>query len=81
MILHEVDQNVDFSYVRILKMLYSHQSIVRLMAGSALACFAYNNLQQQKEIAAQGGVRFSCFVPFLRSDDEFYRCSAAYQVS
>lgn len=62
-------------------MLYSQQPIVRLLAGSALAAFAYNNLQQQKEIAEQGGVRFNCFVPFLQSDDEFYRCNAAYQVN
>ncbi|GFN93002.1 ankyrin and armadillo repeat-containing protein [Plakobranchus ocellatus] len=79
-ILEEIFQNADFSYVRILKMLYAREPLVRMLAGSALAAFAYNNLQQQKEIAEQGGVRFSCFVPFLQSDDEYFRCCAAYQV-
>ncbi|KAK6982765.1 ankyrin and armadillo repeat-containing protein [Biomphalaria glabrata] len=78
-ILKEISKHSDFSFVRILRLLYSNQPIVRLLAGSALSSFAYNNFTQQKEIAQQGGVRFSCFIPFLQSDDEFYRCHAAYQ--
>ena len=79
--LTEVQENLDFSYVRILKMLYSQNELVRLLAGAALAAFAYNNLANQKEIAMQGGVRFNCFVSFLQSADEYYRCNAAFQVS
>lgn len=79
-ILNEINGTIDFSYVRILKMMYAQDDIVRLLAGSALAAFAYNNINQQKEIAEQGGVRFNCFVPFLQSSDEFYRCNAAFQV-
>ena len=80
-ILEEVNSNVDFSYVRILKMMYAQDDVVRLLAGSALAAFAYNNINQQKEIAEQGGVRFNCFVPFLQSSDEYFRCNASFQVS
>lgn len=65
---------------RILKMMYSMDPDVRLLAGLALATFAYNNVNQQKEIADQGGVRFNCFCPFLQSEDEYYRCLAAFQV-
>ncbi|KAH3714686.1 ankyrin and armadillo repeat-containing protein-like [Dreissena polymorpha] len=79
-ILEEINGTIDFSYVRILKMMYAQDDVVRLLAGSALAAFAYNNISQQKEIAEQGGVRFSCFVPFLQSSDEYYRCNAAFQV-
>ncbi|XP_052818748.1 ankyrin and armadillo repeat-containing protein-like [Mya arenaria] len=79
-ILEEINGTIDFSYVRILKMMYAQDDVVRLLAGSALAAFAYNNINQQKEIAEQGGVRFNCFVPFLQSSDEFYRCNAAFQV-
>ena len=79
-ILEEINGTIDFSYVRILKMMYAEDDVVRLLAGSALAAFAYNNINQQKEIAEQGGVRFNCFVPFLQSSDEFYRCNAAFQV-
>merc|ERR1712038_2020120 len=68
------------SYVRILKMMYSQDPLVRLLAGAALAAFAYNSLTNQKEIAEQGGVRFNCFIPFLQSEDEFFRCNAAFQV-
>ncbi len=71
---------MDFSYVRILKMMYSQTQLVRLLAGASLAAFAYNSLVNQKEIAEQGGVRFNCFVPFLQSEDEFFRCNAAFQV-
>lgn len=80
-ILDEVNGTIDFSYVRILKLMYAQDDVVRLLAGSALAAFAYNNISQQKEIAEQGGVRFNCFVPFLQSSDEYYRCNAAFQVS
>lgn len=79
-ILEEINGTIDFSYVRILKMMYAQSDVVRLLAGSALAAFAYNNISQQKEIAEQGGVRFNCFIPFLQSSDEYYRCNAAFQV-
>jgi len=79
-ILDEVNGTIDFSYVRILKLMYAQDDVVRLLAGSALAAFAFNNISQQKEIAQQGGVRFNCFVPFLQSSDESYRCNAAFQV-
>ncbi|PVD21084.1 hypothetical protein C0Q70_19250 [Pomacea canaliculata] len=78
--MEEIHNHPDFSYVRILKMMYAADSRVRVLAGSALAAFAYNSIQQQREIADHGGVRFHCFVPFLRSDNEEYRCNAAYQV-
>lgn len=78
--LEDIKQNVDFSYVRILKLMYSRDATVRLLAGAALATFAYNNLHNQKDIAVQGGIRFMTFVPFLQSDNEFYRCNAAFQV-
>ena len=78
--LEEIKQNLDFSYVRVLKMMYSQNPLVRLLAGAALAAFAYNSLTNQKDIAEQGGVRFNCFVPFLQSEDEFFRCNAAFQV-
>ena len=42
--------------------------------------FAFNNMTQQQAIAAEGGVRFSCFLDFLQSDDEYFRCNAAFQV-
>jgi hypothetical protein len=60
--------------------MYSSDPMVRLLSGLALATFAYNNISEQKEIADQGGVRFNCFVPFLQSNDEMYRCLAAFQV-
>lgn len=78
--LEDINNNIDFSYVRILKLMYSEDAKVRLLAGHALATFAYNNINQQKVIAEQGGVRFNCFIQFLQSEEEFYRCNAAFQV-
>jgi len=78
--LQEIQSNVDFSYVRVLKMLYSPLESVRIIAGSALAAFSYNSLHNQNEIAQQGGVRFACFEDFLKSDDEYSRCNVAFQV-
>lgn len=80
-ILGEILQSVDFSYLRLLQMMYAEEEMVRLLAGSALAAFAYNNVGQQQAISRQGGVRFHCFIPFLQSDNEFYRCCTAFQVS
>merc|ERR1712038_1118864 len=45
--LDEIKDNLDFSYVRILKMMYSQDPLVRLLAGAALAAFAYNSLTNQ----------------------------------
>ncbi|XP_074644329.1 ankyrin and armadillo repeat-containing protein-like [Tubulanus polymorphus] len=78
--LEEIQKTLDFSYVRILKMMYCRDATVRLLAGGALAAFAYNNIGQQKEITEQGGVRYNCFIPFLESSDEFFQCYGAFQV-
>ncbi|XP_038070212.1 ankyrin and armadillo repeat-containing protein-like isoform X2 [Patiria miniata] len=79
-VMNDIADNVDFNYVHMLRLLYSRDELVRLLAGSALAAFAFNNTTQQHEIADSGGVRYHCFVPFLESDNEYYRCCAAFQV-
>lgn len=73
-------QHLEFSYTRVMKHLYSEDKAVRLLAGAALATFAYNNMSQQQIIAAEGGVKFSCFEKFLQSEEEYLRCNAAFQV-
>src|SRR6218665_394858 len=79
----ELLQNADFNYSRIIRMLYSPSSSdeVRLLAGSALAAFAFKNASSQKAIGQQGGLSFSSFLPFLRSADQLHRCQAAFQVN
>ncbi|XP_071957415.1 ankyrin and armadillo repeat-containing protein-like isoform X2 [Antedon mediterranea] len=79
-VMNDIGDNIEFDYIHILRLQYSKEEIVRLLAGSALAAFAFNNITQQREIAESGGVRYHCFVPYLESDDEFYRCNAAFQV-
>ncbi|CAG2212123.1 ankyrin and armadillo repeat-containing protein-like [Mytilus edulis] len=79
-VLDEIKKFPEFTYVRILKLMYSADPNVRLLAGLALATFAYNNLTEQKEIAEQGGVRFNSFRPFLHSETELFRCLGAFQV-
>ncbi|KAF6034712.1 hypothetical protein EB796_006981 [Bugula neritina] len=76
----QAGQHLQFNYTRILAHLYSDNQAVRLLAGSALAAFAYNNMTEQQLIAAEGGVRFSCFLDFLQSEEEYFRCNAAFQI-
>ncbi|RDD46956.1 Ankyrin and armadillo repeat-containing protein [Trichoplax sp. H2] len=71
----------DFNYILILRLMYSKDDLVRLLAGSALATFAFNNNVQQKQIALAGGVRYHSLLPFLQSQDEFYCANAAFQVA
>lgn len=77
----ELQSNIEFNYVRVLKMLYSKNRTVQLKAGAALAAFAYNNVTEQRDLAAQGGIRFICLLPFLQSQDELEKCMSAFQVS
>ena len=53
---------------------------IRLKAGLALAIFAFNNTPQQFAIREAGGIQYICFEDFMESEDEYYRCNAAFQV-
>lgn len=70
----------DFSYVHMLRQLYDDDEEVHLLAGAALAVFAYNNVANQRNIAMSGGVRYHAFVPFLESKNEKQSIYAAFQV-
>lgn len=70
----------DFSFVHILRQLYDEDDEVHLLAGAALAVFAYNNVANQRNIALSGGVRYHAFVPFLESKNEKQATYAAFQV-
>ena len=76
----ELATNVEFAFVRVLKLLYSNQREVCLIAGAALAAFSYNNIKEQRQIASQGGVRFPLLLPFIQSESEMERCQVAFQV-
>ncbi|XP_039619182.1 ankyrin and armadillo repeat-containing protein-like [Polypterus senegalus] len=69
----------DFSYSFILRLLYSQFREVRLLAGVAIATFAFNNMAQQKQIAEAGGVHWHNFQPFFLSSDPLERLNAAFQ--
>lgn len=70
----------DFSFIHILRQLYDDDEEVHLLAGAALAVFAYNNVANQRNIAMSGGVRYHAFVPFLESKNERQATYAAFQV-
>ena len=70
----------DFSFIHILRQLYYDDEEVHLLAGAALAVFAYNNVANQRNIAMSGGVRYHEFVPFLESKNEKQAIYAAFQV-
>ncbi|MGH0119994.1 UNVERIFIED_CONTAM: hypothetical protein FKN15_061112 [Acipenser sinensis] len=69
----------DFSYGHVLRLLYSLRPEVRLLAGIAIATFAFNSVTRQRAIAESGGVRWHNFQPFLRCADPHYQLNAAFQ--
>ena len=73
-------EHKDFSFVHILQQLYDDDDDeVHLLAGAALAVFAYNNVSNQRNIAMSGGVRYHAFRPFLESKNEKQVTYTAFQ--
>ena len=70
----------DFSFVHILRLLYNENQDVQLLAGAALATFAYNCGANQQHIAVAGGVHYHFFAKFLDSKDEWKIIHAAFQL-
>nr|XP_033796329.1 ankyrin and armadillo repeat-containing protein-like isoform X2 [Geotrypetes seraphini] len=68
-----------FNYMHVLRLLESSQEEVRLLAGGALATFAFNSVNQQREIVESGGLRWQNFLPFLQSGKEIHKVHAAFQ--
>lgn len=73
-------EHKDFSFIHILRQLYSVNDEVHLLAGAALAVFAYNNVPNQRQIAMSGGVSYHTFVPFLESKSEMQVTYSAFQI-
>lgn len=71
----------DFSYIDILTLLYSNNSHVKEISGSALALLAFDSQKQLREIAAAGGIPYQHFVPFLISEDKFCVARTAFQMT
>uniref|UniRef100_A0A8C5PLJ5 Ankyrin and armadillo repeat-containing protein n=1 Tax=Leptobrachium leishanense TaxID=445787 RepID=A0A8C5PLJ5_9ANUR len=78
--LHMVSRIPGFSYRNVLGLLSSSNEEVRLLAGEALASFAFNSSSQQKELTRCGGVHWGDFAHFLDSDNPCYRAQAAFQI-
>ncbi|EDO46402.1 predicted protein [Nematostella vectensis] len=76
----EVTEHRDFSFIHVLRLLYDEDEEVALLAGAALAVFAFNNVNNQKAIAMSGGVRYHTFLNFLESKDHRQIAHAAFQV-
>jgi len=53
---------------------------VQVVAATALATFAYNNVRNQRRIVDSGGITFHDLQHLVRSDDPLIRCQAAFQV-
>ncbi|XP_069072092.1 ankyrin and armadillo repeat-containing protein-like [Pleurodeles waltl] len=68
-----------FSHMQLLRLLHSSSEEVRLLAGAALATFAFNSFCQQRRIVDAGGVRWHHFQTFLQSEQEIHRVQAAFQ--
>ena len=75
-----ITEQREFDYIHILKLLYDEDDEVRLLAGAALAVFAYNNVESQEAIVSEGGVHMNCFLEFLQSQDKRQVAHTAFQV-
>ncbi|XP_077148263.1 ankyrin and armadillo repeat-containing protein-like [Ranitomeya variabilis] len=69
-----------FSYSHVLLLFRSSEEAVRLTAGEALATFAFNSTNQQREITQNGRLMWSDFALFLESADQNHRAMAAFQL-
>ncbi|XP_075432502.1 ankyrin and armadillo repeat-containing protein-like isoform X2 [Ascaphus truei] len=78
--LDQLCKDSGFSYAPILHLLHSTNEEVHLLAGAALATFAFNSISQQKEIVQSGGVTWGNFKPFLQSTKQSFRVHAAFQL-
>ena len=76
-----IKKTLEFSYIDILTLLYSNNTHVKEISGSALALFAFDSQKQLKEIASAGGIPYQHFVPFLMSEDKFCVAHAAFQMT
>nr|XP_009858879.1 ankyrin and armadillo repeat-containing protein-like [Ciona intestinalis]XP_026690678.1 ankyrin and armadillo repeat-containing protein-like [Ciona intestinalis] len=74
-----LEENPDFTFLHIIRLLYSNNDKVGILAGTALATFSFNNVLQQKAIAECGGVRWHNFAPHLTSKDDIAAINAAFQ--
>ncbi|XP_062974649.1 ankyrin and armadillo repeat-containing protein [Elgaria multicarinata webbii] len=69
-----------FNYSGVLELLYSSDKDIALRAGYAIALFGYNNPSQQLMILETGPISLSVFEPFLLSDIETDKATAAFQI-
>ncbi|XP_030066239.1 ankyrin and armadillo repeat-containing protein [Microcaecilia unicolor] len=76
----ELLKNEGFDYTDVLELLQAPDKEVRLRGGYALALFGYNNTLQQFLIMETGGIKLSMLEPFLQSEDEGDKATAAFQI-
>lgn len=68
-----------FSYLVVLKFYSSENENVRLLAGHALAIFAFNNPERLDVMIAHGSLNYQHLFYFIQSKDEFHQTHAAFQ--
>eukprot|EP00794_Sanderia_malayensis_P003419 gene3419-3910_t len=76
----ELANQRSFSIINILDLLRIKDLNIRLRAATALSTFAYNNINQQLEIRACGGVMMKSLECFLKSDNERLRAFGAFHI-
>ena len=69
-----------FEFSRLIDLMHQEDNEVQLTAGAALTLFAFNNTQNQKDIAVPRELHYSMFQTFLESDNDMSLAKAAFQV-
>lgn len=75
-----IEQTLDFSYSHLFELMQSSNLIVQLKASNTLSTYLYNNTRIYTFIDEHYQLSFDYFEKFLQSNDEYTRCTAAFQV-
>ncbi|CAF1600201.1 unnamed protein product [Adineta ricciae] len=75
-----IENTLDFSYLHIIHLTQATNLDVQLKASNTLAIFMYNNSHIQSYLSKHYQLSFDYFDKFLQTNDEFTRCTAAFQI-
>ncbi|CAF1252204.1 unnamed protein product [Adineta steineri] len=75
-----IENTLDFSYLHIIYLTQSTNTDVQLKASNALATFIYNNSHIQSHLSKHYQLSFDYFEKFLQTNDDYIRCTAAFQI-
>ncbi len=75
-----IESTLDFSYSHIIDLMQSTNLTVQLKASNALSTYVYNNTRIHLYVSEHYQLAFNYFEKFLQNNNDYTRCTAAFQV-